>query len=78
MAAGSIRLGGPTFLNTSVTNQIQGDSSMEEEQKPEKEGFFKRLFGGGKKGACCSAVKVEEIPDDQPEPEKRKTWASRS
>jgi hypothetical protein len=51
---------------------------MEEEQKPEKEGFFKRLFGGGKKGACCSAVKVEEIPDDQPEPEKRKTWASRS
>ena len=50
-----------------------------EEKKPKKEGLFKRLFGGGQKGACCSAVKIEEIPEnDEQEPEKRKTWASRS
>ena len=36
-----------------------------EEEKPKKEGLFKRLFGGGKKGACCSTVKIEEIPDDR-------------
>ena len=67
----------PKPLWTSATNQTLGDSSMEE-KKPKKEGLFKRLFGGGQKGACCSAVKIEEIPDGSGEPEKRKTWASRS
>jgi len=49
-----------------------------EEKKPEKEGFFKRLFGGGKKDPCCSSVKIEEIPDDLQEPEKEKTGPAKS
>lgn len=29
-----------------------------------KKGLFVRLFGGQKKGSCCS-VKIEEIPEDE-------------
>lgn len=51
---------------------------MEEEKKPEKEGLFKRLFGGGKKDACCCAVKIEEIPEDPTETEGEKDDSARS
>ena len=46
---------------------------MEEEKNPKKEGLFKRLFGGGKNDSCCCSVKIEEIPDDPPEPESEET-----
>jgi hypothetical protein len=41
------------------------------EEKPKKEGLFKRLFGGKKNGYCCCSVKIEEIFDIPPESEKK-------
>ena len=48
------------------------------EEKPKKEGLFKRLFGSGKDGSCCCSVEIEEIPDDEPEPENKETDSANS
>jgi hypothetical protein len=41
-------------------------------KKNEQKGFLGKIFGGSKKDTCC-AIELEEIPENKPESENKKT-----